>query len=124
MGRTRRDDRVDADLPGINISPDRITAFWDQAWTPAMSTRLQAGRAFDRDFDYPGVTASNDQFDGYTTVDLMARFGLPLGTLSVGIENLLGEQYISYNSQVTPPRDDTYTAGRGRVLTVGWSHRF
>jgi iron complex outermembrane recepter protein len=119
------DDRVDADLPGINISPDRVTAFWDQAWTQAMSTRLQASRAFDRDFDYPGVIeGSNDHFDGYTTVDLMARFGLPLGTLSVGIENLLGEQYISYNSQVTPPRDDTYTAGRGRVLTVGWSHRF
>jgi len=119
------DDRVDADLPGINISPDRATAFWDQAWTPAVSTRLQAGRAFDRDFDYPGVIPGvNDHFDGYTTVDLMARFGLPLGTLSLGIENLLGEQYISYNSQVTPPRNDTYTAGRGRVLTVGWSHRF
>jgi iron complex outermembrane receptor protein len=118
------DDRVDADLPGINISPDRVTAFWDQTWTPIVSTRLQASRAFDRDFDYPGVTASNDHFDGYTTVDLMARFGLPLGTLSVGIENLLGEQYISYNSQATPPRNDTYTAGRGRVLTVGWSHRF
>jgi iron complex outermembrane receptor protein len=118
------DDRIDADLPGINISPDRVTAFWDQIWTPAMSTRLQASRAFDRDFDYPGVTASNDHFDGYTTVDLMARFGLPLGALSVGIENLLGEQYVSYNSQVTPPRNDTYTAGRGRVLTVGWAHRF
>ena len=113
------DGRVDSDLPGINVSPDRVTAFWTQAWTPGFDTRLQAGRAFDRDFD-----SSDNDFDGYTTVDLLGRFRLPLGTLSVGIENLLGEQYIAYNSQTTPPRDDTYTAGRGRVLTLGWSHRF
>ena len=113
------DGRVDSDLPGINVSPDRVTAFWTQAWTPGFDTRLQAGRAFDRDFD-----SSDNDFDGYTTVDLLGRFRLPLGTLSIGIENLLGEQYIAYNSQTTPPRDDTYTAGRGRVLTLGWSHRF
>ena len=118
------DDRVDADLPGINVSPDRVTAFWDQAWTPGVSTRLQASHAFDRDFAYPGVTPANDHFYGYATVDLQARFQLPVGSLNVGVENLLGEQYTIYNSQVTPPRDDTYTAGRGRVLTVGWSHRF
>ncbi len=113
------DGRVDSDLPGINVSPDRVTAFWTQAWTPDFDTRLQASHAFDRDFD-----SSDNDFDGYTTVDLLGRFRLPLGTLSVGIENLLGEQYIAYNSQTTPPRDDTYTAGRGRVLTLGWSHRF
>ncbi len=118
------DDRVDADLPGINVSPDRVTAFWEQAWTATVSMRLQASHAFDRDFDYPGVTVFNDDFDGYTTVDLLARIQLPVGTLNVGMENVFGEQYVSYNSQVTPPRDDTYTAGRGRVLTVCWSHRF
>ncbi len=113
------DGRVDSDLPGINVSPDRVTAFWTQSWTPGFDTRLQASHAFDRDFD-----SSDNDFDGYATVDLLGRFRLPLGTLSVGIENLLGEQYIAYNSQTTPPRDDTYTAGRGRVLTLGWSHRF
>lgn len=118
------DDRVDADLPGINVSPDRATAFWEQAWTLGISTRLQASRAFDRDFAYPGVTPANNHFDGYDTVDLQARFQLPVGALNVGLENLLGEQYTSYNSQVTPPRNDTYTAGRGRVLTISWSHRF
>lgn len=119
-----KDQRVDADMPGANVSPDRVTAFWDQTWNPTVSTRLQASHAFDRDFDYPGVTPYNDHFESYTLVDLMTRVQLPVGTLNVGIENLLGEQYVSYNSQVTPPRDDTYTAGRGRVLTVGWSHRF
>ncbi len=116
------DDRVDSDLPGINVSPDRATAFWDQSWTQAISTRLQASQSFDRDFDFRGTTLPDD-FEGYTTVDLQARFQLPLGALNVGIENLFGEQYTTYYSQTTP-RNDTYTAGRGRVLTVGWAHRF
>ena len=113
------DDRVDSDLPGVNVSPDRVTAFWNQAWTPAFDTRLQASHAYDREFD-----GSDDDFEGYTTVDLLGRYKLPVGTLNVGIENLFGEQYTTYYSQTTPPRDDTYTAGRGRVLTLGWSHRF
>lgn len=117
------DDRVDSDLPGINISPDRVTAFWNQAWTPAVSTRLQASHAFDREFDYRGVEQANNRFDGYTTLDLQARFALPVGALNVGIENLLGKQYVTYYSQTTP-RNDTYVAGRGRVLTVSWAHRF
>lgn len=121
------DDRVDSDLPGINVSPDRITAFWELAFTPSVNLRLQASKAEGRDFyTLNGRTASYDKvsFDGYSTVDLLSRFKLPVGTLSVGVENVFNEQYISYYSQVTPPRDDTYTAGRGRVLTVGWSHRF
>jgi iron complex outermembrane receptor protein len=113
------DNRVDSDIPGVNISPDRMTMFWTQIWTPRFDTRLQASHAFNRDFD-----SSGNDFEGYTTVDLIGRIGLPVGTLNVGIENLFGEQYITYYSQVRPPRDDGYVAGRGRVLTLGWSHRF
>lgn len=115
------DDRVDSDLPGINVSPDRVTAFWDQDWSPTISTRLQASQSLDREFDLRGTRVAD--FDGYTTVDLQARFALPVGRLNVGIENLLGEQYVTYYSQSTP-RNDTYVAGRGRVLTLSWSHRF
>lgn len=115
------DDRVDSDLPGINISPDRITAFWDQRWSDGVSTRLQASRSLDRDFDLRGVRVAST--DGYTTLDLQARFRLPLGQLNLGVENLLDEQYITYYSQSTP-RNDTYVSGRGRVLSASWSHRF
>lgn len=115
------DDRVDSDLPGINISPDRVTAFWDQTWTPTISTRLQGSRSLDRDFDLRGTQVASA--DGTTTVDLQARFALPLGSLSLGIENLFDEQYITYYSQSTP-RADTYVAGRGRVFSASWSHRF
>ncbi|MEG3791453.1 TonB-dependent receptor [Lysobacter sp. CCNWLW3] len=115
------DDRVDSDLPGINISPDRVTAFWDQTWTPTISTRLQGSRSLDRDFDLRGAQVASA--DGYTTVDLQARFALPVGSLSLGIENLFDEQYVTYYSQSTP-RADTYVAGRGRVFSASWSHRF
>lgn len=120
---SNKDDRVDSDLPGINISPDRLTAFWQQAWGDALSTRVQMSHARDRDFEYRGVVSTNNDFEGYTTVDLHARYRLPVGTLNLGVENLLGNQYVTYYSQTTP-RADTFTAGRGRVLTLGWSHRF
>ncbi|MFQ6313172.1 TonB-dependent receptor, partial [Lysobacter capsici] len=115
------DNRVDSDLPGINISPDRVTAFWDQTWNDTVSTRLQGSRALDRDFDLRGVRVAST--DGYTTVDLQARFKLPLGQLNLGVENLFDEQYITYYSQSTP-RNDTYVSGRGRVFSASWSHRF
>lgn len=115
------DDRVDSDLPGINISPDRVTAFWDQTWNDTVSTRLQGSRAIDRDFDLKGVRVAST--DGYTTVDLQARFKLPLGQLNLGVENLFDAQYITYYSQSTP-RNDTYVSGRGRVFSASWSHRF
>ncbi|HBD19296.1 MAG TPA: TonB-dependent receptor [Arenimonas sp.] len=116
-----QDGAVDTDLEGINISPDRATLFWERAWTEGVATRLQASHAFDRDFERFGSRVAS--FDGYTTLDLQARFALPLGTLSVGLENLLGEQYVTYYSQTTPSNDD-YVAGRGRVLSLAWSHRF
>jgi iron complex outermembrane receptor protein len=115
------DDRVDSDMPGANVSPDRITAFWQQQWTPGFSTRLQGNRAISRRFDLLGTEVN--RFDGYTTLDLQATIALPLGRLNIGVENLLGEQYVTYYAQTTP-RNDTYTAGRGRVLTLGWIARF
>ncbi|MGN7918431.1 TonB-dependent receptor [Lysobacter sp. 22409] len=115
------DDRVDSDLPGINISPDRIIAFWDHSWSENISTRLQGSRSLDRDFDLKGVRVAST--DGYTTLDLQARFKLPAGQLNLGVENLLDEQYVTYYSQSTP-RNDTYVAGRGRVLSASWQYRF
>lgn len=122
-GRYDRDgDRsVDTDLEGINISPDRVTAFWEQAWSPGFATRLQASHAQDRTFSRQGAQVA--AFDGYTTVDLQARIGLPVGELQLGVANLFDTRYISYYSQTTPS-DDDYVAGRGRVLSASWSHRF
>ncbi|MBB6364997.1 iron complex outermembrane receptor protein [Xanthomonas sacchari] len=116
-----RDGRVDSDMPGASVSPDRITAFWQQQWTPGISTRLQGSHAVSRRFDLRGREVAH--FGGYTTLDLQTSIALSRGQLSVGVENLLDRQYVSYYAQTTP-RNDTYTAGRGRVLTLGWNVRF
>lgn len=111
----------ESDLSGADIAPDRATAFWEQAWSEGVSTRLQASHALDRDFERAGRTVAT--FDGFTTLDLQARIALPVGHLNVGVENLLDRRYVTYYSQTTPSNRD-YVAGRGRVLTLGWSHRF
>ena len=112
---------LDSDLPGANISPDRMTAYWQHQWLPGLSTRVQASHSEDRAFETRGVVDS--RFEGYTTFDLQANVGLPVGTLAVGIENVFDRQYITYFSQTTPANDD-YVAGRGRVFSASWTHRF
>ncbi|HEY0662117.1 MAG TPA: TonB-dependent receptor [Lysobacter sp.] len=121
-GRYDRDNdgHFETDLEGVNISPDRITAFWEQSWTPSLATRLQASHSDDREFERSGATVA--RFDGYTTFDLQTRIALPIGALSLGIENLFDQQYITYYSQTTA--SDDYFAGRGRVFSASWSHRF
>jgi len=115
------DDVLDSDLAGINISPDRTTGYWEQDWSPRVSTRLQGSVSADRDFRFRGTPAGG--FDGYAVFDLQARIAFDAGTLNLGIENLFDRQYISYFSQTTPA-DDDYNAGRGRALTASWTMRF
>lgn len=119
---SRPDGEPDTDLQGINIAPNRLNAYWEQRWADDLSTRLQASKNYDRGFD----NAAGNRiaaFRGYTTVDLYARYALPVGALSVGVENVTNRQYVSYYSQTTPSNAD-YASGRGRTLSVGWSHRF
>jgi len=65
-----------------------------------------------------------DNFGGYTLADAFVRYQLPTGTLSLGVQNLFDEQYISYNSDTTSPAVDRYFAGHGRMATLGWEARF
>lgn len=115
------DGRLDSDLAGVNIAPNRLTAFWEQNWTPQLSTRLQASHAFDRDFDQLGNRVAT--FNGYTTMDLVARYALDKHSFTLGVQNLANKQYISYYSQTTPS-NPSYFAGRGRVLSLGWQYRY
>jgi iron complex outermembrane receptor protein len=115
------DDALDSDLAGVNISPDRTTGYWEQDWTPRISTRLQGSVSADREFEYRGLPAGS--FEGYAVFDLQATVAFESGTLNLGIENLFDRKYITYYSQTTPA-DDDYNAGRGRTLTASWRWRF
>ncbi|MDG2522611.1 TonB-dependent receptor [Caulobacter segnis] len=115
------DGKVDLDLDGANISPDRVNlaaAYINGPW----SARLQTQFYIKRDFNGPDP---RNNFEGYNIVDAYVRYETGLGGLSLSVSNLLDEQYVSYSSDTANPTDNLrYFAGRGRVFTVGWDRRF
>lgn len=113
---TNGDGRVDADLDGANISPDRLTLTADATYGD-FNFRLQ-GQVFEAR-SFQGQPAANN-FEGYELLDAVAAWNAPFGVVSLGIRNLLDAQYITYNSDTTNPTDNTrYFAGQGRAVTLG-----
>lgn len=122
-GRTDIDEdgKVDSDLDGANISPDRLNMAAAYGRGP-FSARLQAQFYLEREFD--GQPAAND-FEGYTLVDAYARYRTQFGDLSLAVHNLLDKQFITYASDTTRPTDNLfYFAGRGRTFTLGIAKDF
>jgi len=121
---SNNDGTRDSDLDGLNIAPNRLTFHVDGAPLRSVTMRLQVSRAFDRGFD--GLaTVANRNFDGYTTVDLSTGWATRIGTLRLGIENLLDVQYVTYFSQTDPVAGvDNFFAGPGRSLTFAIERRF
>ena len=117
---TNADGKVDTDLDGANISPDRLNLAADHQ-VGKWALRLQIQSYLSRDMQHALV---KDNFAGYTLMDAFARYELPLGAVSLGVQNLFDEQYISYNSDTTLPAKDKFYAGRGRTATLGWEARF
>ena len=115
------DGRVDIDLDGANISPDRLNlaASYNQG---SLSARVQTQLYLARTFK--GADIRNN-FDGYTLTDAYLRYQTGLGGISVSASNLFNKQYISYNSDTTRPTDNArFFAGRGRAFTLAWDYRF
>lgn len=109
------DGELDRDLNGANISPDRLL-LWGEYEAGPVALRLQAQTFLERDF--AGEPVANG-FEGYAVLDAVARYEADFGTVSVGVQNLLDEQYISYFSDTQGPTDNLrYFAGRGRTATL------
>jgi iron complex outermembrane receptor protein len=110
------DGRVDSDLGGANIAPDRISGSWDRTWSEVVRSRLQVNHLVDRDFEgVNGVTTAT--FDGYTTVDVSADVRAFRGLITASVQNLTNEDYFTYNSQ-TSPLDVRYFKGLGRTFRL------
>ncbi|RUO63061.1 TonB-dependent receptor [Pseudidiomarina insulisalsae] len=116
------DDRVDTELGGRNIAPERANLFWEQQWGTLVSSRLQYNMLFDRDI-YSGAQAINN-FDGYETLDAQVMIEtLDYGRFTIGVENLLDEYYFTYYAQ-TAGSDNRNFTGRGRTVSVNWNYQF
>ena len=128
------DGKVDSDLDGTNISPDRLNLAASYNSGP-LSARLQTQVYLKRRFDGrtraaddanggPLKLADND-FGGYTLTDANVRYQTGIGGISLSVQNLFNKQYIDYSSDTRLPTDQlSYFAGRGRTVTLGWDYRF
>lgn len=123
-GRSDRngDGQVDSDLDGANIAPNRLNLSWTQRWNDALSSYLQLSHAYSRDFATLGRRSAH--FDGYSTADAYVKWHHEAsGDWTLGVQNLANKQFINYISQ-TIGDNDSYFAGRGRVLSLTWQRVF
>lgn len=119
------DGSVDSDLDGLNIGPDRLNVYAEGTFRDDIRWRVQAARLEDRRFDGAGAPPDAADFDGYTLADAFVSWNSDYGVFSLAVENLLNEDYFTYFAQTEPfQRTDTYFAGNGRTLTLGWQRAF
>lgn len=116
------DGRVDSDLGGANIAPDRINASWDRTWSDIVSSRLQVNHLLDRDFEN-AVGATTAEFDGYTTIDVSTDIKAFGGVVTAAVQNLTNEDYFTYYSQ-TNAIDVRYFKGLGRSFRLNYQVSF
>jgi iron complex outermembrane receptor protein len=115
---TNGDGRMDTDLDGANISPNRLNLYAGYATGPFLA-RLTMRRYFDRRFD----AGAGKDFKGYTLFDAVAGYRIGKQRVLLSVQNLTDKYYVTYNSQ-TVGTNDTYFAGRGRTFTLGLTSDF
>ncbi len=119
---------MDVALGARSQGPDKLVAGANWAFMPKASLRLQATTLFDRDINIGrtvGTSNLEEHFNGYTLVDLAGSYDTPWGKLGVGIENLADRQYIGYYPQSVSYKDPvSHFAGRGRTVSVSFTHSF
>ncbi len=115
------------DLQAADVSPGKYVAFvtYDQE---NMNLRLQSitFADYDKGKKVSGGNVESLNIDGYTTVDLLASFKLPVGTLKAAVTNLLNRNYETVYSQWART---TYTGlsahkAEGRAYTLSYQIKY
>lgn len=115
------DTKVNNDLDGANIAPDRINLYAAYA-RGAFDARVATRFYFNREFNDPATVTD---FEGYTLVDASAGYRIGKHRVSFSAMNLLDKYYISYNSDTVSATDPArFFAGRGRTVTLGVTSQF
>jgi iron complex outermembrane receptor protein len=115
-------------LNGWRIQPLKLTAHAEHETLPGWNNRLQLlhsggrDRAFQERPSLERVGFGERAVEEYTVVDWLSSVALGPGVLSVGLQNLLNEQYFPVVSQLMRTGgNSSYAAGRGRTLSVGYT---
>jgi iron complex outermembrane receptor protein len=118
-GEFEEDDEFLA-ITSERISPLKLTAYVEHETLPGWSNRLQLLLIGDRTRAFNAGT-EEVPISGYITLDYIGNIQLGSGTLSIGIENLLNEQYLPVASQYLGGfYEPDNIAARGRTLRVGY----
>lgn len=114
-------------LDGYRIQPRKLTAFVEHQTLPRWSNRLQVLHSGGRDrlFDVNPEAYGGAAVQAYTVVDAISQLQVGPGTLSIGVENLLNEQYFPVVSQLEAQYGNFYrAAARGASLSLGYAVRY
>ena len=129
------DGKVDTDLDGVNISPDRVnlSATFNRGPLSAivqtqyfLSRRFQGpARAADDANPLRPLKLGDNDFGGYHVTDASIRYQTGFGSLRFSVQNLFDKFYIDYSSDTRLPTDNlAFFAGRGRTFTLSWDYSF
>jgi len=110
-------------MTGYRIPPVKVTAYAEYAPNDTVSVRLQGLFSGDRDYRLNGVASfGRREVESYALVDLIARFNVSeKDQITVGIENLLNNQYLPVYSQLLRSSSNTSRVpANGATLTIAY----
>lgn len=123
ISEVETDDDWDAMSAG-NASTSKASA-WLGWYDDNLAAKLQSQTMFDYEDD------ADNKLEGYTTLDLVGSYQLPVGSLGFGIQNLLNADYTTIwgqRAQILYSRHYAAEAydyrGRGRTFTLNYQMKF
>lgn len=116
MADTDDDGDYEAHLGGTRIPPLKLTAFVEHKTLAWWRNRLQLLYSGDRDHD--DITGFDvGEVDNFIILDFYSAIDVGPGTLRVGVENLLNEEYFPVVNQAFAS-DYGYAMGSGRTVSL------
>ena len=115
-------DEVYTYLNSYRIPPMKITVYAEHDTTSRWFNRVQWTYSGERNRFGNSTGFGLRPVDDYATLDYVTRIVLPKGSLRLGVENLLNNQYFTRESQLLRTGfNGSYTAAQGAVFTYGYS---
>lgn len=113
-------------LNSFRIPPVKLTGYVEYSPYSWWDLRLQALYSGDRDDAADdGVGFGGRKVEDYTVVDLYSAFDIGYGTVKVGVENLLNNQYHTVFGQLLRDgRNTSHLAARGTTARVAYTFKW
>jgi iron complex outermembrane receptor protein len=111
-------------LSSVQVPPLKAIVYLENQTLPNWRNRLQLLTVGDRDRAFE-ERVDSFEVKSYTTLDFLSSLKLGQGTLELGVENLLNNQYLPLSSQErTGLTEDRRFAARGRTIFLRYSITF